>query len=155
MFATPVAAEFLEEVLGENRDVLRALPQRRHFDRDHVQAKEEVLAEALLADGLLEVLVGGSDHPNVGLQGLRRADGLEGLFLEDAQQLHLEIRAHVADFVEEDRAPVRDQRTCPSRFDVAFVKAPLTWPKSSDSSSSSGIAPQLTATSAWSARRLL
>src|SRR5688572_31500299 len=34
-----------EEVLGEDRDVLRALAQRRQGDRDHVQAVEEVRSE--------------------------------------------------------------------------------------------------------------
>ena len=43
----------------------------------------------------------------------------------------------------------------PSRWLTALVKAPRTWPKSSDSSSSSGIAPQFTVTSRRSARRLL
>ena len=43
----------------------------------------------------------------------------------------------------------------PSRRATAPVKAPFTWPKSSLSSSSSGMAPQLTATNGRSARRLL
>src|SRR3989344_2680800 len=35
---------------------------------------------------------------------------------------------------------------------TASVKAPLTWPNSSDSSRASGMAPQLTATKGWRAR---
>ena len=39
--------------------------------------------------------------------GLRAAEPLELLLLQDAQQLHLDIQRQLADFVEEDRAVVR------------------------------------------------
>src|SRR5262245_63513149 len=68
-----LAARLLEEVPHEQRDVLAALAQRGHLDRDHVQAVEEVLAEAPLADRELEVLVGGGDDAHVDRDGLRRA----------------------------------------------------------------------------------
>ena len=46
--------EALEEVLGEERDVLPPLAQGRRADRDDLEAVEEVLAEALLLDEALE-----------------------------------------------------------------------------------------------------
>ena len=39
-----------EEVLGEQRDVLAALAQRRQRDRDDVDAVEQILAEPALGD---------------------------------------------------------------------------------------------------------
>ena len=53
------------EVLGEQRDVLAPLAQRRHEDRDHVQAEVQVLAEPAGADLRRQVLVGGREHPHV------------------------------------------------------------------------------------------
>ena len=35
------------------------------------------------------------------------ADALEGVLLQDAQELHLEVQRHLADLVEEQRAAVR------------------------------------------------
>ena len=43
----------LEEVRGEQRDVLLAVAQRRQFEADDVEAVEEVFAEAAFFDGLL------------------------------------------------------------------------------------------------------
>src|SRR5882724_10003904 len=72
------AAELLrhacEEVLGQGRDVLAAIPQGRQHHLDHVEAIEEVLAEAPLADERGEVAVGGRDHPHVDGGGPGRAE---------------------------------------------------------------------------------
>ena len=42
-------------VFGDQGDVVLALAQRRHGDREHVQAKQEVAAEASLPHRLVEV----------------------------------------------------------------------------------------------------
>ena len=59
----------------QRRDVLAPLAQRRHVDRHHVQPVEQVLAEPALGDLLLEILVGGREHPHVHLNrlGARRS----------------------------------------------------------------------------------
>ena len=84
----------------------RALAQRRHHAGDHVQAVEEVLAEAARRDLRLQVAVGGGDDPHVDLDGLLAADALELLLLQHAQQLELQAGRHVADLVEEQGAAV-------------------------------------------------
>ena len=76
------------------------------LDRDHAQPEVEVLAERPLLDLLLEVLVGRGDDPDVDLDRARRAEPLDFAFLQHAQHLGLRLGAHVADFVEEDRAAV-------------------------------------------------
>ena len=61
----------LEEVGGEERDVLAALAERRDADADHVEPVVEVLAEAPLRDRAAEVLVRRGDDADVHLDGRR------------------------------------------------------------------------------------
>ena len=91
--------------MGEERDqVLHALAQRWDADREHVQAVEQVLAEAFLADHAAQIAVGGRDHAHVGLEHTLVADAPEARLLEHAQQAGLELERHVADLVQEQRA---------------------------------------------------
>ena len=90
----------------QRRQIVRALAQRRHVNRDDVEAIEQVLAERAAGDLLLEVLVGGGDDPHVHLDDAVAAEPLELLLLQHAQHLGLRLQAHVADLVEEDRALV-------------------------------------------------
>ena len=103
----------------EERDVLAATPERRHLDRHDAEAIEEVLAELARGDRLLEGPVGRGDDAHVDLLRGDAADRLEAAVLEDAQELHLELRAHLPDLVEEDRAAVGEleaaDRGSPSR----------------------------------------
>src|SRR5262249_54175582 len=66
----------------------------------------KVLAEAPGIDRRLEVAVGRRDDAYVDAPPLRAADGSHLLLLQDAEQLHLHRRRHVADLVEEERAAV-------------------------------------------------
>ena len=93
-------------MLHERRDVIEPLPERRHQNRNDAQAEVEILAEAPFGDLLFEVLVGRRDDAHVDLDRARRAEPLDLALLQDAQHLGLRLRAHVADFVEEDRAAV-------------------------------------------------
>ena len=71
-----------------------------------LQPVVQVPAEPALGDQLLQVVVGGGDHPHVRLDRLVAADPLELLLLQHAQHLGLQRRRHVADLVEEQRAAV-------------------------------------------------
>src|SRR5207237_10381170 len=55
----------LDEMLREQRDVLRTLAQRRQGDGDRVGAVIEALAKVAGLHGLGEVAVGGGDDPYV------------------------------------------------------------------------------------------
>src|SRR4029450_2406972 len=81
------------------------------------------------------------------------ADAREALLLEDAQHLGLRHHAHVRDLVEKDRAAVGERELAHFLLPRP-VTAPFSWPNSSDSISSSGIAAQFTSTNGASARRL-
>src|SRR5215510_2842314 len=52
----------------------------------------------------MKIAVGGRNHANVHLGGVRFADSLEFALLKHPQELHLEGAAHRSDFVEEQRA---------------------------------------------------
>ena len=96
-----------EEVLDQEGDVLRSLAQRRHVDLDHSDAVVEVLAKPGSLDLLSEILIGGGDDPDVGLDVPVGADPTELPGLERAQDLDLGGRAHLADLVQEQGALVR------------------------------------------------
>jgi hypothetical protein len=97
-----------ELVLGDQGDVLRALPQRRDVDRDDAQTVVKVLPEAARPDRLVEVLVRRRDDPRLDRPRAALADPLELPLLEDAQELDLQVERDVPDLVEEDRAPARE-----------------------------------------------
>src|SRR5713101_155162 len=104
---TPVGrTEFREKVAREGGDVLAAVAQRRNEEGNHIQAIEEVLAESAAGKLQLEVLVGGGDDADVNADRLAGTDRLKALLFEDAQDFGLRAEAHVADFVEEERAAV-------------------------------------------------
>src|SRR5690606_30842105 len=96
------------EIVDQIRQVFETLAKRRHADREHVQAEEEVLAELAGRDPSLEIAVRCGKDPHVRAPALRAADTLEYPLLQHAQQLHLHIEAHVPDLVEEQGAAVRE-----------------------------------------------
>ncbi len=94
------------EILGEQRNVALARPQRRHEDRDHVQPEVQVLSKLPGLDRDRQILVRRGDHAHVYLDPLRAADRLDDLFLENAQYLRLRLQAHVTNLVQEDGSAV-------------------------------------------------
>ena len=97
----------LQVVLEQRRDLLAAFAERRQVERQNLEAVEQILAEAALGDQLLEVGVGGGDDPHVNLDGVRLAERMNLMVLEEAKQLGLDLDCDVADFVEEQGAAVR------------------------------------------------
>ena len=60
-----------------------------------------------LAHFVLERPVGGGNHAHVDSKILGAADALEGLLLEESEQLGLKCRNHLADLVQKHRAAIR------------------------------------------------
>ena len=94
-------------MLDEQRDVAATFPQRRNQDRNDVEAEIEVFAEFAALNHFFEVLVRRRDDAHVDLDRACRAEAFDFLLLQDAQHLGLRLCAHVADFVEKDRAAIR------------------------------------------------
>jgi hypothetical protein len=101
------ARHLVEQALGEHRDRLLPLAQRRDLEAQHFEPVEEVGAEPPGRHGVLEPDVGGRDHPEVHLDLDRAADAPELAALDRAQQLGLAAEVHLADLVQEERAAVR------------------------------------------------
>ena len=90
--------------------------QRRHIERNHVQAVKQIFAEISARDFIFQILVGGGDNPDIHGNGFVSAHRLKSLLLERAQDFGLRLQAHVADFVQETafrRRPSAACRSCP------------------------------------------
>jgi hypothetical protein len=97
----------LEDVeAGEERDVLAVLAQRRSADAAHVEAVQEVGAEAAGAYLGREVAVGGREDAHVHVRGPVGADRLDLALLQHAQELGLHVQRQLADLVQEQARPV-------------------------------------------------
>jgi hypothetical protein len=97
----------LEEVPGQEGDVLRTVAQRWDVDDAHGQAVPEVLPEAPALYLGRQIPVGGCHEAEVGRHGSGAADGHDGAGFEDAQQGGLQVQAQFADLVQEERAAIR------------------------------------------------
>ena len=98
-----------EEMRDQRVHVLGPLPERRHVEVDDAQPVQEVLAELAGGDELVQVAIGGGDDAHVDPR-LRvvGADRLDLAVLEKPQQQRLHAQAHLADFVEKQRAAMRE-----------------------------------------------
>ena len=93
----------------ERDDVLPSIAQRWHLEVNHPEAVHQVLAELPRSNQLGEVPGRRRNHANVDPRGMALgANGLNLAVLEEAQQHRLHAQAHLADFVEENRAAVSD-----------------------------------------------
>ena len=79
----------------------------RDFDLEGVDAIIQVRPQDPFAQGPGDLLVGGGDQPEVGLERLGAAQRAELPLLEDAQEPGLERRGHFRDLVEEERSARR------------------------------------------------
>jgi len=71
---------------------------------DDVDAVIEVFAKSALADGILELVIGGGDQADIDFDGAGAAEAHEGAFLEDAQDFGLHAGGHVTDFIQKNGA---------------------------------------------------
>ena len=92
--------------MGQGEDVLHALAQRRDVDADDVQTVKEVGAEQAPLDLLLQIAVGGDDEAEVQLNLLGAGQPLNGLFLNELQELRLDMGRQLADLVQKQRTVV-------------------------------------------------
>jgi len=106
-------------------DVLDPLAQRRNDVREHVEAIEQILAKGLVADGVLEVAVGGRDDADVNLDRLRAPQAFEDALLKRAEQLGLDFHRQITDLVEEERGLVGGFEPADLPAERAGERAPL------------------------------
>src|SRR5439155_16972038 len=106
----PLAAALgidVQKMQGQLGNVFTPFPQGRNPDVDDFEPVIQVFAEAALANELFEILMSGRDNAHVHLERLAGADALESLFLQHAEQLGLDFKRNIANFVQEEGAPIR------------------------------------------------
>src|SRR5262245_3029181 len=96
--------KLLQEVIAQQGDVLRPLAERRHTQGDRIDAEIQVLPQAPFAQRHVEIDVRRADQPEVHVDDAIAADWPVFALLEDAEQLGLEVRRHLADFIQQQRA---------------------------------------------------
>ena len=79
------------KMAGKQGDVFRAFAQRRHTDREDIQAEEQILPERPVPDRLLQVPIGGSNDADTHLQSGRAANSFEFVILKDSKQSTLRL----------------------------------------------------------------
>jgi hypothetical protein len=92
------------------------------------------------------------DDAHVAANGLVAADALEGAFLQYPQRSLTCICSDMSPISSRNSVPPSANSKRPIRVDSAPVKAPFSWPNSSLSRRSAGIAPQFTGTNGCPAR---
>ena len=102
-----VVIEEPDKMVRKERNVFLPFPEARHFEADNVEPVVEVLPEIAVFHLVPEVFVGGGDHLEIDLDIFFPPEPPELSFLDDLDELGLEIKAHVPYFVEEDRSAVR------------------------------------------------
>ena len=76
-------------MLGEFSNILRAFPQGRDIELNDIQTIEQVLSKLLLLHHRQEVLISGSDQPDIRFKITRSSDALKLSFLKHSEQFHL------------------------------------------------------------------
>jgi len=99
-----------QKIPDEQRNVFATLAQRRKGDRKNLQAIVQVAAK-LSGDHLGEIAIGGGDQADIDGNGSCPADAFKFFFLQRTQNLRLEFRRQVTDFIEEERALVGELKS--------------------------------------------
>jgi len=97
---------FFHEMGDEGGNIFLALAQRRNLQGKNVEAEKQIPPEGAFLRHGVKVAVGGGDDAHVDVDDPVPADAENFLFLQGAQQAHLCGKAHFADLVQKQRAPV-------------------------------------------------
>lgn len=116
---------FLQEMLDQQRDVLAPLPERRQTQTNHVESVKEIFPEHALSDTILKILVRRGNDSDVCLDRLMPTDAIVMPIGEHTQKTGLELRWHVADFIEKQCPTFRLLETTPSLGGRTGKGAPL------------------------------
>ena len=102
-----LAGELGEKSATDQQHIVVPFAQGRQRDRHHMQAVEQVLAEAPRRNLGRGIAVGCADDAHVDRRRRVRADPLHRACLQEAKHFCLQRQVHLANFVEKERASVR------------------------------------------------
>ena len=113
------------KVVGQHRNVFDATAQGGHFQFDNVEPEKQIVAEISAGDGGVKILVSRGDHANVDLDWLVAADALEFALLQHSQQLRLQPRRELANFIKKNCAAIGKLQTAFALIERARERALL------------------------------
>ena len=102
MGVTGFTGQALQEVRGQERDVLFTFAQGGDPEVDDTETVVEVFAEAALFHHGGKIAVGSSKDADVDRDAMGGADWPDLFFLQGAQQFGLQVERQLADLVEKD-----------------------------------------------------
>ena len=108
-----LAAELLQEPLGQGDDILRAAAQRRQGQGDYIDTVKQVLTELAAPYPLAQILVGSGDNAYIHMHLPVGAQRHDHPLLNEAQQRYLCLGRQLVYLVEKQGSPVGD-------FQLAF-----------------------------------
>ena len=86
-------------MLRKQRNVVAPLSKRREVHLNDVQTVIQVLTKLSLLHEFREVSIGRADHSNADVDRAIASQPLEAALLQNAQQLGLQAKTKVADFI--------------------------------------------------------
>src|SRR5439155_10871856 len=117
--------EMLHEMSHEQRNVFRAFTQRRDLDGENIQPVVEVATKMLLGHHPFQVAMGRRHKPSVDSPRSWAPQALEFPLLQNAQQFWLEFQGDITDFVQKQRALVRQLQPATLLCDCTGEGTPL------------------------------
>ena len=87
-------------------NILCPLSKRRHVEGNHVEPVKKILAKSVPADFLLQLFVGCRYYAHVHRYGLIGTQRFHALLFQYPQHLRLGFEAHVAHFIQKERATI-------------------------------------------------
>src|SRR5580658_4953358 len=97
-----------DEILGEQKNIFRALAKRRDMDWKDVQAVEQIQTKLPGTNCRWQIAVCSCNHTHIHWNALCASNAFELAFLKHPQQGDLRFGRHFADLVEKNRPVVRD-----------------------------------------------
>src|SRR2546422_8978640 len=98
----------LQEIIDQYRNVLAALAQGRHIDRQDIDAIVEVVAKASIANHGAQIAIRGRNDANIYRDLVSSAHAANSPFLQSAQKLCLHTDVKLGNLVEKERATIGD-----------------------------------------------
>src|ERR1700719_714850 len=112
-------AELLHEMPDQQWNVFRTLAQRWNANGKNIQAIVKVRAEPLLVNQRRQVTICRRNQSRISLKRARAPQPLKLAFLQNAQQLRLQLEWNLADFVQESGPSICQLKTSDTLCDSA------------------------------------
>ena len=96
-----------QQELGQGRNAICLLAESRYFDWDNIEPKVKVSTKLAFCGHLLKGSVSGGNNPDIDLEILHATEPLKSGCINDAQELGLQFRGCIADFIQEYGSPLR------------------------------------------------